>query len=151
MLPTCMGHKTETFMSDGGSHFKNHEVTNFCTEWGTKHHVAPAYSPWVNGLVEGANKLLIYILARSCAPEIGEDGWHDMTADQLPRTWPDHFEWAITILNHRILPTLKFSPKEILLGMVVNTSNTSIADATAELAPTNVDTHMTYICGTTMP
>jgi len=30
----------------------------------------------VDGLVEGTNKLLLYILARLCAPELGEDGWN---------------------------------------------------------------------------
>jgi hypothetical protein len=43
------------------------------------------------------------------------------TWDKLPRTWPDHFDEAIHILNRRILPAVKFSPKELLLGLVVNT------------------------------
>jgi transposase InsO family protein len=53
----------ETFMSDGGSHFKNKEVKEMCDEWGIKHHVVAAYLPWINGLVEGMNRLLLYILA----------------------------------------------------------------------------------------
>ena len=50
----------ETFMSDSGSHFKNKEVQDLCDEWGIKHHVVIAYSPWINGLVEGTN---MYVLA----------------------------------------------------------------------------------------
>ena len=65
----------ETFMSDGGRHFNNMEVKEFCNKWGGKHHVVAAYSPWINGLVEGTNKILLYILAHLCAPDIGEDGW----------------------------------------------------------------------------
>ena len=64
----------ETFMSDGGRHFDNNEVKTNCKKWGMKHHVMPAYSPWANGLVEGTNKLLLYVLTHLCAPEVGEDG-----------------------------------------------------------------------------
>jgi hypothetical protein len=134
----------ETFMSDGGRHFDNNEVKATCKKWGTKHHVTPAYSPWVNGLVEGTNKLLLYVLARLCAPEVGEDGWQSMAWDKLPKTWPDHFQEAIQILNWRILPALKFSPKELLLGLVVNTASTPLEASTSVLTPTEVDGHLTY-------
>lgn len=52
----------EVFMSDGGSHFKNVEVQKFCEEWNCRHHVVSAYSPWINGLVEGTNKILLHVL-----------------------------------------------------------------------------------------
>ena len=70
----------DTFMADGGKHFKNREVEENCERWGTKLHTVAAYSPWVNGLVEGTNKLLLYVLARLCAPEVGEDGWQGLVA-----------------------------------------------------------------------
>jgi hypothetical protein len=111
----------EVFMSDGGKHFKNNEVRQCCERWGGRHHVVAAYSPWINGLVEGTNKILLYVLARLCAPEVGEDGWQATDWANLPKTWPDHFDEAIQILNWRILPALKFSPKELLLSLVVNT------------------------------
>ena len=38
----------EMFMSDGGRHFNNKEVCELCKKWGTKTHIIPAYSPWVN-------------------------------------------------------------------------------------------------------
>ena len=63
----------KTFMSDGGRHFDNTEVDKFCSKWGGKYHVVAAYSPWINGLVEGTNRILLYILACLCAPDIGED------------------------------------------------------------------------------
>jgi transposase InsO family protein len=69
----------ETFMTDGGMHFDNSKVREFCETNQCKHHVTPAYSPWVNGLVEGTNKILLHIMKRLCAPELGEDnstdGW----------------------------------------------------------------------------
>jgi hypothetical protein len=79
-----------------------------------------------------------------CAPDVGEDGWQAITWDKLPATWPDHFDKAIRILNWRILPALKFCPKEILLGLVVNTSKTPIEVSSSFLPPSDIDTHMTY-------
>ena len=134
----------EVFMADGGKHFKNHEVADNCVRWGTRLHTVVAYSPWVNGLVEGTNKLLLYVLARLCVPEAGEDGWQTTTWDKLPATWPDHFDKAIRILNWRILPALKFCPKEILLGLVVNTVKTPMEVSSSFLPPSDIDTHMTY-------
>jgi len=134
----------ETFMADGGKHFKNKEVAENCECWGTKLHTVAAYSPWVNGLVEGTNKLLLYVLAWLCAPEVGKDGWQVITWDKLPAIWLDHFDKAICILNWRILPALKFSPKEILLGLVVNTSKMPLEVSCSFLPPSDVDTHMTY-------
>ena len=52
----------ETFMSNRGKHFDNKEVRELCEKWGTKTHVIAAYSPWVNGLIEGTNKLFLHIL-----------------------------------------------------------------------------------------
>jgi hypothetical protein len=131
-------------MTDGGTHFKCKEVEDFCMEWGTKMHVVAAYSPWVNGLVEGTNKLLLYILARLCTPELGEDGWNSSKWEDLPRTWTDHFDHVIRILNWRILPSLKFSLKELLLGLVVNTANTPLKASASLLPPQDIDVHFAY-------
>ena len=134
----------EVFMSDGGKHFKNNEVQQCCEKWGSRHHVVAAYSPWVNGLVEGTNKILLYILARLCAPEVGEDGWQSTNWVDLPKTWPDHFDEAIQILNWRILPALKFSPKELLLSLVVNTTPTPLEVSSSMPALPDFDMHMAY-------
>ena len=134
----------EVFMSDGGKHFKNNEVRQCCEKWGGRHHVVAAYSPWVNGLVEGTNKILLYVLARLCAPEVGEDGWQGMNWSDLPKTWPDHFDEAIQILNWRILPALKFSPKELLLSLIVNTTPTPLEISSSMPATQDFDTHMAY-------
>lgn len=76
--------------------------------------VVAAYSPWINGLVEGTNKILLHVLKRLCAPNLGEDDYEGLTWDSLPLNWPNHLDDAITALNHRILPALKFSPKELI-------------------------------------
>jgi hypothetical protein len=134
----------EVFMSDGGKHFKNNEVRQCCEKWGGRQHVVAAYSPWVNGLVEGTNKILLYVLARLCAPEVGEDGWQTMNWTDLPKTWPDHFDEAIQILNWRILPALKFSPKELLLSLIVNTKPTPLEVSSSTPVPQDFETHMAY-------
>jgi transposase InsO family protein len=64
----------ETFQTDGGSHFDNELVRQTCGAFGVKTHVVAKYSPWVNGLVEGTNRILLGILKRLCAPDLGEEG-----------------------------------------------------------------------------
>jgi transposase InsO family protein len=135
----------ETFMVDNGRHFKNKAVENFCEKRGIKFHCVSAYSPWINGLVEGANKLLIYVLACLCAPDVGEDGWKSMTKDDLPKNWPLYFDEAIRILNNRLLPAVKFRPKELLFGRVVNTPPTPIEVAVSEFSAQDARLHIAYV------
>jgi hypothetical protein len=135
----------EAFMVDNGRHFKNKAVEAFCDQRGIKFHCVAAYSPWINGLVEGANKLLIYVLARLCAPDVGEDGWKSMTKDNLPKNWPLFFDQAIRILNARLLPAVKFRPKELLFGRIVNTTETPIEVAATAFAEGDAAVHMAYV------
>ena len=67
-----------------------------------------------------------------------------MKWDNLPRAWPDHFDEAICTLNWRILPALKFHPKEILLGLVVTTKPTPIEESASLITPVKIDAHMAY-------
>lgn len=106
-----------TFMADGGSHFDCDEVRSYCEEIGTHLHIAPAYAPWVNGLLEGSNGILLNALKRLCAPNLGEDDYERMEKKDIPKNWPDHLDTAIKNLADRILPALKFSPNELLLGL----------------------------------
>jgi hypothetical protein len=94
--------------------------------------------------VEGTNKILFYVLACLCTPEVGEDGWQTMNWAELPRKWPDYFDEAIQILNWRILPALKFSPKELLLSLIINTNPTPFEMSSSKPTPDNFNTHMVY-------
>ena len=67
-----------------------------------------------------------------------------MKWNNLLRAWPDHFDKAIRTLNWRILPALKFCPKEILLGLVVNTKPTPIEESASLIMPVEIDAHMAY-------
>ena len=134
----------EVFMTDGGPHFDNKTVRDHCAEWGTETHVVSAYSPWVNGLVEGANKILLHILKRLCSPNLGEDDYKAIDWENIPGSWPKHFDEAIRIMNWRLLPSLKFTPKELLLGLVVNTKPTNVDYSTLPATERDITTQMAY-------
>ena len=110
----------ETFMADGGKHFDCAEVKDYCKTIGCKLHIVAAYSPWINGLLEGSNGILLNALKRLCAPGLGEDDYAAMQVKDIPNNWPDHLDTAIKHLSDRILPALKYSPNELLLGLPVN-------------------------------
>ena len=135
----------ETFMTDGGKHFDNNEVRTVCDKWSTTTHIVPAYSPWINGLVEGTNKILLHVLKRLCAPNLGEDDPNTTKKEDLPRNWPDHLEEAIRIINTRLLPALNYSPKELLLGLVVNTTTTNPTIASEPITIDDTTTQMAYV------
>ncbi|KAG6850286.1 hypothetical protein C0991_010528 [Blastosporella zonata] len=67
-----------------------------------------------------------------------------MKTESLPKTWPDHLDEAIRLLNWRLLPALDYSPKELLLGLVVNTPKTNIVEASSVLRTEDVDLQMAY-------
>jgi RNase H-like domain found in reverse transcriptase/Reverse transcriptase (RNA-dependent DNA polymerase) len=133
---------SETLMTDGGPEFDNEELREECAKRGTKLQICPAYSPWVNGLLEGTNAILLNRLKRMCAPDLGED---EYAAMDVPSNWPDHLEEAIRYINSRILPSLRYSPNELLLGIVVNTKPTPLSEAASEPTAEEVDTQMAYV------
>jgi hypothetical protein len=49
----------ETWVSDGGSHFKNNVLEKVRKMIGAHHHITSAYSPWANGTVEVVNRLVL--------------------------------------------------------------------------------------------
>ena len=135
----------EMFMMDGGSHFNNGDVHAWCTVHNMNHHVVAAYSPWVNGLVENANGKLLGRLKWLCSPNLGEDEYEDVKAEDISCAWPDHFNDAVRHLNERIIPTFQFSPKELLLGLVINTIPTPVSYANDTPSTLDVAVHMAYI------
>ena len=130
---------------DGATHFKNAKVWGLCTQWKCNHHVVSAYSPWINGLVGGTNKILLHILKQLCAPGLREDKYEKMDWDTLPSKWPLHLDNAILIFNTCIFPTLKFTPKELLLGLIINTPPTPSSLSIIQLPSEEVETQMAYV------
>jgi hypothetical protein len=88
------------------------------------------------------NAKLLGRLKRLCSPDLGED---ECNAMDLPASWPDHLEEAIEFLNNQILPNLKFSPNELLLGIVINTKRTPADRATEEVSTNEVEVQMAYM------
>ena len=132
-------------MSNRVSHFRNVDVHKFCKEWKCEHHVVSAYSPWINGLVEGINKILLHVLKPLCTAGLGEDEYEEMDWNTLPKMWPLHINDTVLVLNTHILPALKFMPKELLLGLVVDTPPTPLSISGSEMTPKECETQMAYI------
>ena len=82
------------------------------------------YTPWLNRLLEGSNGILLNALKQLCAPGLGEDDYKKMALKDIPSNWPEYLDIAIKHLNDRILPSLKYSPNELLLGLIVNSRRT---------------------------
>src|ERR1700723_2077395 len=87
------------------------------------------------------NAKLLGILKRLCTPALGEDEYDAM---ELPASWPDYLEEAVEALNNRLLPNLKFSPNELLLGLVINTKHTTPDNMEEEVSAAEVDVQMAY-------
>lgn len=95
-------------------------------------------------MVEGTSKLLLHVLKWLCAPNVGEDNSTDNNWGNLPRTWPDHLDDTVHALKNHLLLSLKFMPKELLLGLVIDTKCTELTHSTTELSPIDAATHMVY-------
>ena len=77
-----------------------------------------------------------------CAPDLGEDKYKEM---DVPSNWPDHLEAALRCINNHILPNLKYSLNELLLGIIVNTKPTPPNEIVAMPTTEEVETQMAYI------
>ena len=140
----CLDYATpQTMMTDRGSHFKNTEVDAFCQDNGIQHITTAAYAPWVNGLAESTNNLLLSRLKRLCAPNLDEETG-EVNPESIPRNWPDHLNEAVP-LNDQIIPTLNATPREILFAMALrlNTDNTSPNAPPSPTTNSDLDTHFT--------
>ncbi|KAG6813327.1 hypothetical protein H0H92_012140 [Tricholoma furcatifolium] len=51
----------------------------------------------------------------------------------------------IGIMNRRLLPTLKLSPRELMFGMVVNTKPTPVDDSLLPLTQADAELNMVYV------
>lgn len=128
-----------TFMADEGPYFNCHEVKDFCESIRTHLHIVASYSPWINGngLLEQSDRILLDALKYLCAPDLGEDDFEKMATKDILKSWPDHLETTIKNLSDHILPSLKFSPNKLLLG--VPTTIPPAANPEDILPPTKSD------------
>jgi hypothetical protein len=93
-------------------------VNEICERLNIVKITTPAYAPFVNGLIENVNKLLIGRLKRKYCPNLDEAEYEgDIDPASLPASWPDYFDECVTELNDRILPGKKFTLREVLFGL----------------------------------
>jgi hypothetical protein len=59
--------------------------------------------------------------------------------------WSQHLEAAVFAFNNRILPALKFSPDELLYGLVVNTPRTPVDEAMLPVYEADAGLQMVYM------
>ena len=93
-------------------------------------------------MIEGMNVKLLGRLKRLCSPDLGED---ECNAIDLPASWPNHLKGAIEFLNNCILPNLKFSLNELLLGIIINTKCTPAEQAKMEVSSEEIKVQMAYM------
>ena len=109
--------KPRVWQTDGGSHSKGLELKEACEWLGIVRIITPAYAAWVNGLVEGVNKLFLSCLKKKCAPDLNNSKYEDVDPESIPRNWPDFFKEAVANVNDRIILGTRFTPREILFGL----------------------------------
>ena len=98
--------------------------------------------------MEGTNSHLLGQLHHLCSPRLGEDNYKHTSPDHITQAWPNLFDTAICQLNEHIIPAFHLSPKELLLGLVINTAAMPIPDSTMELTPDMVSIQAAYSTST---
>ena len=129
-------------MTDGGSHFKNSVVDEFCTDNNVQHIITPAYALWVNGLVESTNNLLLSRLKQICALDLDEEPGQ-VDPNSIPWNWPEHLDEAVCAISDHIIPSLNASPREILFGMPLRPDSSTEPPSSPQPSSKDLDTHFT--------
>lgn len=133
----------DSFMADGGSHFRNELVDEFCKENRIHHITTPAYAPWCNRLIEGLNKLLLGRLRRLCVPDLDTavDENEPYNAEDLPTKWPLFFGEAIR-------PTTGRTPRELLFALALTPDHVSSPE---DVLPTPDESQIHTTLDSTLP
>ncbi|QRW11147.1 Retrovirus-related Pol polyprotein from transposon opus [Ceratobasidium sp. AG-Ba] len=132
----------KTFMADGGKHFDCDEVRTWAAGRGVQALKTPPYAPWANGLAEGYVKLLVGRLKTLCAPTVGEDPVDIDDPNTTPTAWPKHLTTAVAQLNDRLLPSLGYTPRELMTGQLSAERRAEVGMAIAKRAVTDADVNL---------
>jgi hypothetical protein len=68
-----------------------------------------------------------------------------MQAKDIPKNWPDHLDAAVKQLSDCILPSTKFSPNELLFGMIVNSRDEPNPENITEPTEHDIAIHLAYV------
>jgi len=91
---------------------------------GTKLHIVAAYAPWLNGLLEHFNGIILNLLKHLCTLGLRENEYESMAKKDIPSSWGNYLNTAIKNLSDQIPPSLNFSPNYLLLGLPLNVTLT---------------------------
>jgi hypothetical protein len=75
---------------------------------------------------------------------LDDDKISEIPTENIPKNCPDHFEETIKILNWCLLPSLKV-PKELMLGLVVNTKPADLNNITQPVTEADTTLQMVYV------
>ncbi|QRV95675.1 Retrovirus-related Pol polyprotein from transposon opus [Ceratobasidium sp. AG-Ba] len=131
-----------SFMADGGKHFDCDEVRTWAASRGVQVLKTPPYAPWANGLAEGYVKLLIGRLKKLCAPTVGEDPPDIEDPDTTPAAWPKHLATAVAQLNDRVVPSLGYTPRELITGQLSAERKAELGRSILNRAVTDADINL---------
>ncbi|QRV78980.1 Retrovirus-related Pol polyprotein from transposon opus [Ceratobasidium sp. AG-Ba] len=118
------------------------EVREWATTQGVQPLTTPPYAPWTNGLAEGSIKLLIGRLKALCTATVGESPEEDSDPTSTPSAWPKHLAHATAQLNDRVLPSLRYTPRELLTGQPRAEHRIQLSHPSSEPTQHEVDVNM---------
>ncbi|QRV96465.1 Retrovirus-related Pol polyprotein from transposon [Ceratobasidium sp. AG-Ba] len=131
-----------SFMADGGSHFDCDEVREWAAGRGVQPLKTPPYAPWVNGLAEGYVKLLVGRLKRLCAATVGELPEEDGDPTTTPAAWPKFLNQAVCQLNDRVIPSLQYTPRELITSQLSAERRTQLSPLLASRESQEIEINM---------
>ena len=103
------------------------------------------YAPWLNGLLERSNGILLNALKRLCTLGLREDNYESMAKKDIPNNWLDHLNAVIKNLSDWILLSLKFSPNKLLLGLPLNSNRTNSPEDIEPPTEEDIAVHMALV------
>ena len=107
-------------VTDGASHFDCAEVSDFLTYNEVEHRVVSSYAPWINGLVERNNGLILQALRKRLATPLMQSSQAGTTS------WVPHLKVVVYELNRRPIEDMaNWSPVELLFGFTIRESRSS--------------------------
>src|ERR1700728_2009841 len=68
-----------------------------------------------------------------------------MAIKDIPNNWPNYLDIVIENLNNRILPSLKFSPNKLMLGLIVNSRTAENPDNIGPPTEEEINIHMALV------
>ncbi|CEH15969.1 FOG: Transposon-encoded proteins with TYA, reverse transcriptase, integrase domains in various combinations [Ceraceosorus bombacis] len=119
-------------ITDNGSHFDNADVGDWLQEHHVQHRLSPSYAPWVNGLVERDNGLIVQMLRK-------------LSTERLLDKWPNLIGEVTSDLNHRLVPAIGYSPAQILFGLTPRSSPLEASDDPGDPDEDNSTLHLALL------